>query len=112
MIASSSHSAIKILEKTSVDVVLLEYKTEGMDAEAVAFHIKERLPNLPIVLLSAYSQMPERILWLVDEYLLKSELPEGLIPIIERVTHRTNTEGLHNLKSYPPEGGQSSRIAA
>jgi hypothetical protein len=29
--------------------------------------------------------MPERILWLVDEYVMKSELPERLVPIIERV---------------------------
>jgi hypothetical protein len=30
--------------------------------------------------------MPERILWLVDDYVMKSELPERLLPIIER-TH-------------------------
>jgi hypothetical protein len=28
--------------------------------------------------------MPERILWLVDEYMMKSELPERLGRIIER----------------------------
>jgi hypothetical protein len=52
--------------------------------EAIACHIKQRFPNLPIILLSAYYQMPERILWLVDEYVMKSELPERLVPIIER----------------------------
>jgi len=56
-----------------------------MDAEAVACHIKQRFPKLPIILLSAYAEMPERILWLVDEYVMKSELPERLVPIIERV---------------------------
>jgi CheY-like chemotaxis protein len=75
------------LEESSVAAVLLEYKREGVDTEAVACHIKERFPNLPIILLSAYSEMPERILWLVDEYLLKSELPERLVPTIERA-HR------------------------
>ena len=58
-----------------------------MDAEAIACHIKRRFPSLPIILLSAYSEMPERILWLVDEYVMKSELPERLVPIIDRVTH-------------------------
>ena len=86
-IASSGYTAMKMLEETSVAAVLLEYKLEGMDAEAVACHIKQRFPNLPIILLSAYSELPERILWLVDEYVMKSELPEGLVPIIERVTH-------------------------
>ena len=83
-IASSSYTAVKMLEKTSVAAVLLEYKLDGMDAEAVACHIKQRFPNLPIILLSAYSELPERILWLVDEYVMKSELPERLVPIIER----------------------------
>jgi len=83
-IASSGYIAMKTLEKTSVTAVLLEYKHDGMDAEAVAYQIKQRFPNLPIILLSAYSEMPERILWLVDEYVMKSELPERLVPIIER----------------------------
>jgi len=83
-IASSGYAAMKMLEEASVAAVLLEYKVEGMDAEAVACHIKQRFPNLPIILLSAYSDMPERILWLVDEYVMKSELPERLAGIIER----------------------------
>jgi CheY-like chemotaxis protein len=85
-VASSGYTAVKMLEETSVAAVLLEYNLEGMDAEAVACHIKQRFPNLPIILLSAYSELPERILWLVDEYVMKSELPEGLVRIIERVT--------------------------
>jgi CheY-like chemotaxis protein len=77
---------MKMLEETPVAAVLLEYKLEGMDAEAVACHIKQRFPSLPIVLLSAYSDMPERILWLVDEFVMKSELPERLVGIMERAT--------------------------
>ena len=86
-IASTGYSAMKLLEEASVAAVLLEYKQEGMDAEAVACHIKQRFPNLPIILLSAYCELPERILWLVDEYVMKSELPEGLVRIVERATH-------------------------
>jgi CheY-like chemotaxis protein len=52
-IASNSYSAIKILEETPAMVaVLVEYKTEGVDAEAVAYRIKLRFPDLPIILLS------------------------------------------------------------
>lgn len=58
-----------------------------LDAEAVAWHVKLRFPNLPIILRSAYSGMPERILgwWMITCW--KSELPEPLPPIMER-THR------------------------
>jgi DNA-binding NtrC family response regulator len=88
-IASSACPARRILEETPVAAVLLEYRHEGMDAEAVACHIKQRFPNLPIILLSAYSDMPERILWLVDEYVMKSEMSERLLPIIQQAAERT-----------------------
>jgi DNA-binding NtrC family response regulator len=102
-IASSGYTAMKILEERSAVAVLLEYKQEGMDGEALACLIKQRFPNLPIILLSAYSEMPERILWLVDEYVMKSELPERLVPIIERA---------HRLAPRSDEGWQRRGAAA
>jgi CheY-like chemotaxis protein len=83
-IALNGHAALKMLEEASVAAVLLEYKMEGMDAEAMACHIKQRFPKVPIILLSAYSEMPERILCLIDECVMKSELLERLVPTIER----------------------------
>jgi len=87
---TSGFAAMKMLERNTVDVVLLEYKEEGMDAEAVAYQINQRFPKLPIILLSAYFEMPERILWLVDGYVMKSELPDGLVGVIERVMRCSN----------------------
>jgi DNA-binding response OmpR family regulator len=97
--ATSGYAAIKMLEEASVDAVLLEYKKEGMDAEALAYQINQRFPDVPIILLSAYFDMPERILWLVDEYVMKSDLPDGLVRVIERVTRRTNSDETHTLAS-------------
>jgi len=91
-IASSGCAAMKMLEDTSVAAVLLEYKTEGIDAEAVACHIKQRFPSIPIILLSAYACTPERVLWLVDEHVMRSELSERLIPAIERATRWPQTD--------------------
>jgi CheY-like chemotaxis protein len=96
-LASNGYTAIKMLEKTQIAAVLLEYKQEGMDAEAIASHIKQRFPDLPIILLSAYSEMPERILWLVDDYVMKSELPERLVATIERA-HRVAPCGTGRLQ--------------
>ena len=102
-LASSGYAAIRTLEETSVAAVLLEYKQEGMDAEAIACHIKQRFPSLPIILLSAYSEMPERILWLVDDYIMKSELPERLMVIIE---------GTHKIAPGSTERVRRSKAAA
>ncbi len=83
--ATSATEAIAILETTPVAAVLLDYKAEGMDARAVAYLIKQRYPKQPIILLSAYSEMPEAILWLVDDYVLKSDPIQQLTQAIQRV---------------------------
>jgi DNA-binding NtrC family response regulator len=89
--ATSAPTAIAALEKMEVAAVVLDYKLEGLDAEAVAFHIKQRFPKKPVLLLSAYSDMPQRILWLVDEYVMKSEPLERLVEIVERLTDSGNS---------------------
>ena len=99
-LATNGYAALQVLEETPVAAVLLEYKLEGMDAEAVACHIKQRFPSLPIILLSAYAEMPERILWLVDEYVMKSELPERMMPTIERVTRPAPTKRVQTRTTF------------
>ncbi len=84
--AMSATSAIHALEIMPVAAVLIEYKSEGLDAEAAAFHIKQRFPEQPIILMSAYSDLPERVLWLVDEYVMRSEPLEVMVQIVERVS--------------------------
>lgn len=86
MTASDTCTAIAKLESAAIAAVVLEYKSEGIDAEAVAWLIKKRFPNQPIVLLSAYSDIPERVLWLVDEYVMRSESRDGLLRVIARMT--------------------------
>lgn len=88
--ATTTAAAIALLERTAVAAVLLEYKCEGMDAEAVACQIKRWFPAQPLILLSAYSDVPERLLWLVDEYVMKSDPPER---VVQRVEHMRNCTG-------------------
>ena len=86
--ASTAPAAMALLESTAVAGVLMDYRSEGMDTEAVAMQIKRRFPQQQIILLSAYSDLPERILWLVDEYVMRSEPPERVRQVVEQVIHR------------------------
>lgn len=86
VVANSAPAALSALEKTPVSAVLVEYKSEEIDVEAVAFLVKQRYSAQPVVLLSADSAMPEPILWLVDEYVMCSEPPEVLVEAIQRAT--------------------------
>jgi hypothetical protein len=71
--------------------------------QAVAYHIKQRYPNEPIILLSAYSEMPEAVLWLVDEYVMRSEPAERLAHVIERVARSSSKKEPNSAKGpkYP-----------
>ncbi len=83
--ATTAATAIKKLQNGQIEAVVVDYKTEGLDSQAVAYQIKQRFPNEPIILLSAYSCIPESLLWLVDEYVMRSESLERLPRVIERV---------------------------
>jgi CheY-like chemotaxis protein len=83
--ATTVTGAIAALEHTAVSAVLLEYKCDGMDAEAVACQIKRRFASQPVILLSAYSDVPERLLWLVDEYVMRSDPPERVVQLVGTV---------------------------
>ena len=84
--ATNTAAALAILERLPVAAVLVEYKNEGMDAEAVAYQIKQKFPRQPVILLSAYAGMPERTLWLVDEYVMRSAPATTIAETIARVT--------------------------
>lgn len=87
--ATNISAAIAMLQCTSVAAVLLEYKCEGMDAEAAALQIKRRFPAQTIILLSAYSDVPERLLGLVDGYVRKSDPPEQVVQLVEHIRSGT-----------------------
>ena len=110
-VATDGCKAMKMLDDVPVAVVLIEYKTEGIDAEAVAFHIKQRFPHQPIILLSAYSDLPERVLWLVDEYVMRSEPLEGLVQVIERVTRHAETGEATSGSDKSPRRRIRARVA-
>ena len=54
--ANSAAAATAKLENCAIDAVLLEYKSEGRGA--VAFQIKQRFSNPPIILLSRTPRCP------------------------------------------------------
>ena len=79
--APNALAAMQILYAAPVAAVLVEYKREGAAVEDVALHLPKAFPNMPIILVSAYPEVPDSILWLVDDYLLDSQLdllPESI----------------------------------
>lgn len=94
---------MKMLEEEPVDIVLLEYESEALDTEDLACQLKQCFPNTPIILLSAYASTPERILWLVDDYVMRSEISERLLPTVDRGACQPRASELRQLPSSRPD---------
>lgn len=89
--ATSASQALELIEHDVVDAVVLSYRMEGLDGEAVASILKRRRPELPIVLVSGYAaELCERTRRLVDAVVAKGQQPRLLLSAIHRVLTRSS----------------------
>ena len=82
--AADGFAAVEIAEQTPLSLVVLDYRMDGMDGEAIAKVLKSRRPETPIIMLSSYD-MPSHVLELVDASISKGESPEVLIKTVSRL---------------------------
>ena len=62
---------LETIEKARPDAVTLDFEMPVMDGTAVAAAIKSKLPQLPIIMFSGSTQIPQRTLELVDRFVSK-----------------------------------------
>ena len=80
--AENGPDGLAIFSAEPIDVVVLDYKMPGMSGDVVAERMKQLKPSVPILLLSAYVDLPRETLALVDRYLIKGE---GPLPMLQAV---------------------------
>ena len=79
LVATSGPEGLKLLEKEIVDLVVLDYRMPGMTGDKVAESIRRERPEIPILMESAYTDLPKEVLKNVDAYLVKGGATEKLI---------------------------------
>ncbi|MGA7525024.1 MAG: response regulator [Acidobacteriaceae bacterium] len=72
-------AGLAAFRKERVDGVVLDYYMPEMDGGAVAETMRQERPDVPILLLSAYINLPLEVVELVDMTLLKGEGPQELL---------------------------------
>ena len=82
--AADGFAAVEIAEQTALSLVVLDYRMDGMDGEAIAKVLKSRRPETPIIILSAFD-IPPHVRDLVDASISKGESPEVLIRTVSRL---------------------------
>lgn len=83
--AENGPDALHLLSSKSPDLVVLDYSMPGMDGNVVAEKMKALKPDLPIIMLSAYIDLPRETLALVERSLTKGESPAALLESIAQL---------------------------
>jgi CheY-like chemotaxis protein len=87
--AENGPSGLKVFSAESIDLVILDYKMPGMNGDVVAERMKQLKPSIPILMLSAYVDLPNETLALVDRYLTKGDGPQIMLKAVAELLART-----------------------
>jgi len=83
--ASNGREALEVVEKIPLDLVILDIKMPEMDGIEALRQIKEKRPDLPVVLSTAYGEYRQDFAtWASDDYLVKSSDLEDLKAVVRR----------------------------
>jgi len=91
--ATDGSSGLALFKDEPVEGVILDYYMPGLDGGQVAVAMRMQRPEVPILLLSAYLNLPAEVVKLVDFTVLKGEGPGELLIKVRRMLseHRRET---------------------
>jgi CheY-like chemotaxis protein len=77
--ALNGREGLDAFSSDPVDLVILDYSMPGMHGGDVALEMRRLRPQVPIILLSAYVNLPTEVTRIVDCSILKGDGPELLL---------------------------------
>jgi CheY-like chemotaxis protein len=83
--AVDGSSGLTLFFDQPVEGVILDYFMPGMDGGQVATAMRKQRPEVPILLLSAYINLPPEVVQLVDFTVLKGEGPVELLARVRQM---------------------------
>jgi CheY-like chemotaxis protein len=82
--ACTGEKGLELLGSTPVRAVILDYQMPTMNGAEVARSIRQKWPELPIVMLSGFpDEVPEDALKMVNSFVVKGGAPEQLLMVVE-----------------------------
>jgi CheY-like chemotaxis protein len=83
--AQSGMQGLGLFVSHSIDAVVLDYKMPGMNGDRVARQMKRVKPDVPIMMISGYSELPLAELGCVDAILGKGESWSTVLSTLDRL---------------------------
>ena len=92
--AQTAQSGIELFKTGSFDAVILDFMLPDANGGEIAAALRTIRPQVPILLLSAYINLPEEVLQNVDEQVLKGAGPEQLLRQVKAmIENRRSNDG-------------------
>jgi DNA-binding response OmpR family regulator len=88
LVADSGPEGLRLLEKEQVDLIILDYRMPEMMGDEVAEAVRQRFPSIPILMESAYTDLPDSVLRHVDAYMVKGQSTEALVKKVKLLLKR------------------------
>ena len=89
--AADGQEVLEVATKALPDLVLMDVRMPGLDGMAALERLKERDPHLPVIMLTAYGQVPDAVQAMklgAEDYLLKPFLNEQVLLAVRRALER------------------------
>ncbi|MBI5212855.1 MAG: response regulator [Nitrospirae bacterium] len=83
--ANSGQEALDIFESENPDIVTLDILMPDIDGIQVLRQMKEKRPEIPIIMLTAYDYRDDFSVWVSDAYVVKSSDLASLKATIKQV---------------------------
>jgi CheY-like chemotaxis protein len=80
--ADNGPDALVLFSAEPLNLVVLDYRMPGMNGDTVARKMKDLRPKFPIIMLSAYVDLPSETLAVVDRFVMKGDGPSALLEVI------------------------------
>lgn len=83
--AATAEEGLQLFATKPIDAVLLDYKMPEMDGAEVAAAMKRIKPEVPVILFTGYSRLPERAMRSVDACIEKGRPPYVLLETLDEL---------------------------
>lgn len=90
--ANSFHSALELFQSQRVDLALVDYWMSGGNGLLLSRELKARNKMLPVLILSAYAELPGETIGIADGWITKGAPPERLLAKVAELLQDSSQE--------------------
>lgn len=91
----SAKKALELLEEVKdIDIVLCDYRMEGMDGRTMLLKIKEKYPSMPVIIITGYNDLKTAVDVMklgAYDYVTKPLYPEEILNTIQSALQQSNS---------------------